>query len=364
KDACVKGEIVHTPGVEGQCDDGNPCTENDSCYLGNCVGGDLVKCTVPSCGSSASCVDGEGCVVEWKPEGAECDDENLCSADDACNADHNCVGSQASCSDFNPCTVDSCDPQSGCENTIGDATNGAFCSLTNACGGLGVCNNGVCTSQGDAGCEDNNPCTDDECQDDAGCVNVPNVQLCDDGDSCTTGDICNAGQCSGVAEGISINCNQKNSIDSEGECCCFAKDPTGKYKSAHVLDLEQIVQDTAVECCLTPGFNIGCKDQAYFDVSIDGKSWTNLATVATSSAKDSKGAWVPVCETLQSNEGFQFVRGGNDNCYVDHFKCSVPCGAGGCSDAEPADCDDGNECTADSCNTETGKCTHEAPDPD
>jgi formylglycine-generating enzyme required for sulfatase activity len=45
-------------------------------------------------------------------------------------------------------------------------------------------------------CDDDNPCTDDDCV--AGsCVNTNNVAPCDDGDVCTEGDICSGGVCSG-----------------------------------------------------------------------------------------------------------------------------------------------------------------------
>jgi hypothetical protein len=272
------------------------------------------------------------------------------------------VGSQGqNCSDFNPCTVDVCNPKKGCTNEPSKDTDGADCGLATACSGLGVCVGGECVDTGDPGCEDYNPCTDDECQEGVGCVHLDNSAPCNDGDPCTAKDSCGGGQCAGTGDGkgITINCNQKNSIDKDGKCCCFAKDPTGKYLSAQVLDLGELFQDEPIDCCLMPGFNVGCKDKAYFDVSIDGKSWTNLFTIPTKSSKLGSGAWAPYCKTLESAEGFQFVRGGNNNCYVDHFKCSLPCESAGCSTTAPEDCDDGNVCTIDSCNGDTGNCTHQ-----
>ena len=45
--------------------------------------------------------------------GASCDDGNLCTVNDTCQADGQCVGTPKNCDDNNACTVDTCDPQPG-----------------------------------------------------------------------------------------------------------------------------------------------------------------------------------------------------------------------------------------------------------
>jgi hypothetical protein len=75
-------------------------------------------------------------------------------------------GNLLSCDDNNACTVDSCDPVSGCRNVA-------------------------------SGCDDFNPCTDDSCNPVQGCVHADNNVLCDDGNACTRTDRCTGGTCVG-----------------------------------------------------------------------------------------------------------------------------------------------------------------------
>ncbi len=49
----------------------------------------------------------------------------------------------------------------------------------------------------DAECDDGDTCTDDICDAEIGCRNIPNEVVCDDDDPCTSGDRCSAGVCSG-----------------------------------------------------------------------------------------------------------------------------------------------------------------------
>jgi hypothetical protein len=51
----------------------------------------------------------------------------------------------------------------------------------------------------DPDCDDNNPCTDDVCDAEAGCVYSNNQNSCNDGDPLTFNDVCNSGICSGTA---------------------------------------------------------------------------------------------------------------------------------------------------------------------
>lgn len=111
--------------------------ENDLCFLGSCVGGDLVECVVFECASFVSCDSGVGCVVQWKLSGVECDDGNACFLVDSCDLDHSCVGEFKNCSDYNLCTVDLCDLELGCSNEVSAIIDGVLCSFEKVCGGLG-----------------------------------------------------------------------------------------------------------------------------------------------------------------------------------------------------------------------------------
>lgn len=137
-------------------DDGNPCTE-EYCSAGECMSrleNDGTNCAYD--GLSGVCVDGE-CGM------------NLCEG--------------VRCDDGNPCTVDSCDYQTG---TCGFAQrgDGAPCEFD---GLAGVCVQGVCGEDPCGDCDDGNPCTDDGCYYTTGCFYSP---VCDDGDDCTE-DNCN-----------------------------------------------------------------------------------------------------------------------------------------------------------------------------
>lgn len=155
-DSCLKGQILHDKLLEGQCDDGDECTSDDHCQLGVCVGGPQVQCVKPPCGSSASCVSGAGCVVQWLPIGAACSDNNACSLGDYCDGTHHCTSMAfQNCEDGDPCTQDACLPAEGCVSTFDELT----------------CPVGPCSQSTD--CDDDNGCTEDTCDGDTGlCVHV------------------------------------------------------------------------------------------------------------------------------------------------------------------------------------------------
>ena len=182
------------------CDDGNPCTTGDLCGEGGlcagttlapqgaaCAGANL--CTqIGACDALGACVYDEllnvacddadtacfsftcepstgGCVSQIHG-GVSCDDGSACSEFDACGPTGDCLGKPVLCNDGVGCTVDDCDPATGCFG-----------------------------SPDDGPCDDGNACTDDACLD-TGCEHAPNTVPCEDGDPCTLTDACELGQCS------------------------------------------------------------------------------------------------------------------------------------------------------------------------
>jgi slime mold repeat-containing protein len=122
------------------CDDGNACTQTDTCQAGACVGGDPVVCTSQDkCHDDGVCDPASG--VCSSPA-TSCADGNLCTSD-SCDPDLGCLHVPISCDDGNPCTADSCAPASGCVHTGGPAV-----------------------------CDDGNPCTVDSCGSATGCVHT------------------------------------------------------------------------------------------------------------------------------------------------------------------------------------------------
>ena len=174
------------------CNDADACTSGDTCAAGACAGtaitcNDGKQCTTDSCDPAT------GCVVT--PHTDACDDGNACTTGDVCAAAFCLAGTQATCDDQNPCTVDGCNPATGCTHTVSSAP----CDDGDACTVADSCSSGTCAGTTRV-CDDQNTCTDDACVSASGCVFTANaVTACDDGNPCTTGDACAAGACSGAA---------------------------------------------------------------------------------------------------------------------------------------------------------------------
>lgn len=203
------------------CDDGDPCTLADACSKGVCTGrpdpcDDKNVCTRDSCKA------GTGCLHEPTP--GFCEDGDFCRGPDSCG-DGLCVsGPSISCDDKNPCTMDSCEPASGCVHLHISGS----CDDGNACTVGDRCEFGTCLPTGLLNCNDDNPCTSDACLPASGCRNEPIEGGCDDNDPCTQGDYCKDGKCQpgpihqcffcgdGACNKPSENC--KNCPQDCGEC--------------------------------------------------------------------------------------------------------------------------------------------------
>lgn len=198
--------------LDSQCDDGNPCTEDQCiCGIGGCPGecwnvstcedgllcnGTSLCCTNPSgCGGTAfgacqpgtplQCPPGEHCseaefgCVECE-NNSECDDGNQCTIDTCDLVMNECVHTNANqgtgCSDGSNCTqgdvcdgfgsclgVDTCaDLSTACQTGVCmgtncqlvNRTNGSTCSDADPCTATGECQNGVCIGGPANGCVD------------------------------------------------------------------------------------------------------------------------------------------------------------------------------------------------------------------
>ncbi len=86
-DSCIGGECLHTPLSGTNCDDLDPCTENDTCSGGICSGTQKDcsnlddQCNLGTCNQ----VNGS-CIQLAINEGASCDDEDTCTFSDVCVA--------------------------------------------------------------------------------------------------------------------------------------------------------------------------------------------------------------------------------------------------------------------------------------
>ncbi len=121
------------------CDDGDACTQTDTCLAGQCIGGNPKTCSpLDICTSAATCDPATGmCVAGVTPNGTQCDDGNACTTEDVCQTGV-CQGlGSVSCLAQDAChAAGTCDPTNGvCSKPV--LPDGTVCPS-------GTCQNGEC----------------------------------------------------------------------------------------------------------------------------------------------------------------------------------------------------------------------------
>jgi hypothetical protein len=186
---------------EAFCDDSDVCTTGDHCHLGECIHSGLLVCNDFNSCTDDACDEGIGC--SYTPNDSGCDDLNACTQGDHCAGGWCIAGQPQDCNDDDLCTTDKCSPALGCQYT----NNTALCDDADACTTGDTCSNGICVGGMAINCNDDNICTDDMCIPAEGCQHPANSAKCDDGDFCTTNDVCSQGSCTG---GPVTDCNDNN----------------------------------------------------------------------------------------------------------------------------------------------------------
>jgi cysteine-rich repeat protein len=193
------GACVPWPAEDGQaCDDSNPCTTQDVCQQGACVGSpvqcdDKNACTMDLCAINTGCVHTEvvcvsdPCTVSWCDTKlgctytlVVCEDQDPCT-DDFCSPGGGCTHLPRVCDDGSVCTEDSCGSDGECVYDIIPCDDGVDCTF-DFCSPGGGCYHELV----DAYCDDQDVCTWDVCDALSGCIytDAPEAE-CDDGDPCT-----------------------------------------------------------------------------------------------------------------------------------------------------------------------------------
>ncbi|MBT9560903.1 MAG: VWA domain-containing protein [Myxococcales bacterium] len=131
----------------GACTDGTACTSGDNCIAGSCVGSvvdcsDGDDCTLDACNAATGCY-----TANVLSGGEACDDGLPCTESTTCSSGVCSGGSAATCNDANPCTVDSCNPATGCINTVAPHTEACY-DGPNGTKGVGLCKGGARTCSG------------------------------------------------------------------------------------------------------------------------------------------------------------------------------------------------------------------------
>lgn len=385
------GTCALTPVDDGAaCDDGDLCSLEDRCHLGTCQGtayscDDGLVCTTDSCNGSGGCThsllpyfcrlpddqgrtvcipegqtpDGDPCRTcdprqnpdDWTFLHVPCDDGDACTAGDLC-VQGACLGEAYQCDDGLDCTTDSCDGMGGCGATlipgfclIGGACfpdglrnpqnpclscdagadprqwtpNDLACEDGNPCTTGEVCVGGTCQATASRNCDDGNLCTDDWCDPGVpgGCVNRPIPRPCDDGNPCTVGDVCDQGACT-AGPIQACECQEDGDCPDDGNLC------NGRpFCSREVYPFRCVIDPSTVVDCDHGGDTSCLKNQCVPETGL--------------------------CEPTPVREG--------ETC-DDGVACTAgdQCVAGTCTGTAYS-CDDLHDCTADVCRGD-GTCLH------
>ncbi len=313
-DSCGEEGCVFTPNG-AECDDGNACTTGDACLEGKCSYESLVACDDGNLCTDESCDPASGCISANNT--APCDDADACTVGDMCAGGACASGATTTCTDGNPCTDDSCDAEMGCTFTA----NNADCDDKNACTTKDSCVEGACAGAVALACDDGDVCTDDSCDPSVGCVTVSNAAPCNDGDACTVGDQCADGAC---GAGGAVTCDDGNPCSDDA---CDSQD--GCVFEANADGCDDKNACTTKDVC-TGGACLGSSPLTCDDGDV----------CTTDSCSPSDGCVTELNEA-PCDDG--------DVC----TSLSV-CDGGECAGVKAFVCDDGNPCTDDSCDVNTG----------
>ena len=433
KGACAQQVCEPTTGgcvatgvaVGAPCDDGDPCSDGDGCAGGVCKGTPLAGvggkgcddnnvCTVDSCAIDA---DGKGgcshSPVVVAGDGGNggsavpCDDGDACTEGDGC-VQGLCKGkplidsNSNGCDDGNPCTKDSCDLAKGCTHTDADGTpcdDGNPCSKGDACKGGGcaagekICDctiNADCVGKGSDLClgalvcaagacaielanavtcaDDGNPCTVAACDSKTGSCATSKLadgKPCDaDGTVCTANDSCVAGACKA---GNALACDDgdactKDSCDTAAGCVYAAVLGDACDDGDACTTGETCAQSGCVG-----GNTKGCAAKACHTVACEAKTGAcvyapiygcgGLCAVDGDCAQDGNPCTAATCDKAAGKCATAPLKDGSA-CDDGKF-CTIgeACTKGACTGSQPKGCDDGNVCTWDVCTEAAKGCT-------
>ena len=366
----------------GECQR-DACDGSGGCLVENLDAGDPCGNSSDSeCDNPDSCDGAGNCLPNHEPSGAPCGDQGVeCHVDDTCDGNGNC-------------------------NDNGFVGDGSECG-SRSCQGTTwtrqTCQGGSCSgSETVEDCDDGNECTQNLCSATDGCSNPPvgdGTPCSDDGAFCTGPEQCQGGACQSAGNPCNppSDCDETN--DRCGACgdgvvsgaageecdpgapqndnCC---DPAscqwvgaGAADPQHVCDVSNPCQegfcDAAHQCGVNNlGTGTPCGDSSDSECdnpdSCDGAGNCLPNHESSGAPCGDQGVECHVDDTCDGNGNC------NDNGFVsDGSECGSrscqgttwtrqTCQGGSCSGSETVeDCDDGNECTQDLCDAQSG-CDH------
>ncbi|MCO4761049.1 MAG: hypothetical protein KC502_06060 [Myxococcales bacterium] len=309
------------------CSDGNACTKDDGCTKeGTCISGPPRNCDDDNACTVDSCHNEKGC-QHVNNDSNQCNDGSICTSGDFCKGG-SCLGtSTLPCEDNNPCTQNACDKDKGC--VFPPASGTPKCTDGGKCVSDTYCLGGKCTGQV-KDCNDKNACTDDVCDVNLGCIHKPNdSNKCDDDDTCTANDLCKNGKCLGKQ---TAPCDDGNACTKDS--CSVANGCTHTPTTGTVC--EDGSSCTLQDVCDKGTCKAGAKKACYD---------TEQCTVDSCDAKTGKCVFAAL----------------SDGACDDGNLCTLndQCMGGKCQSGKAPPCGDGDPCTVDNCDPKTGKCAHD-----
>ena len=341
---------------DGDCDSGYHCAETESAEGAKakwCVRSPAIKGAVglgkcPCSPSATKAKLSTTCLVEHKDDQgavtAKCAGSRSCLSaglsvcvapdvsSEVCDGkDNDCDGEtdEDTCDDQNACTTDSCDVQAG-KCVFSTVQDGLACDADGSvCTDKDSCAAGVCKAGPLLNCDDKNPCTKDACDPAKGCAQTPaDGSPCDDDNPCTIGDLC---------KGNSCDAGQPKKCDS-GDACVLA--------SCSLSDNGKCVFKNAIAGLPCDDGNACSEQDGCKDGSCTAGKVANCddGNPCTSDSCDNKAGCAHANNTKP--------------CGLDGDPCTIGalCKAGKCQGGTQKVCDDKNPCTTDSCSKATGAC--------
>ncbi len=293
------------------CDDGDACTHPDTCQAGVCVGGTPVVCTaMDACHDVGVCDSTTGaCSNPVLPDGTACEDGDLCTQQDSCQAGSCVGGTPVTCPSAPNCLV-----QSACVPATG------VCSEAQGCA---QCGNG----QQDPGeeCDDGNTFSDD------GCSSTCKNEYCGDG----------------VVQGTTI---QSLTFHYLGRSCNAGSAALITFFLNGVVVAQEPLPET---CDCEPGIRtLTITDPALRAASVNGTNWFEMSI-------DGELAWTLASirtRDMSLNTSLWDWGGGNDAVNMNPDLCAAGAlsgfSLGAAIDLSGGEtCDDGNNVDGDGCSS-------------
>ena len=249
-----------------------------------------------------------------------CDDGNACTIDDTGDCELNgcpVTPEAVDCNDGNTCTMDVCEPMLGCVNT---ADPGALCDDGQTCTGVDTCNaEGECKGpQIDNCCLTESDCSENLC-DNASC-NVDTNRCVNDPVVCNPPDLCSASACisnTGECADTPIVCAEGESCElATGECVAISSyqcDLTGTTASATSVFNGTYSADRAIDGNKTTGLGWIPLDNAGYPQTLTLDFGTirgdYISSVTVTQVTTSSGLWYKTkdYEVDVSQDGFAWT---------------------------------------------------------